>query len=202
MQTELNPLESLFKQLFEQLLSSYLIQFPSTKRIKEWDEVLNQWINDSTLPLFSRKSSSLRGSSFVHEAGRTLIITDNTPAQWIYRRVVLNGEKLTLLDISEALMKRSFPLAMMVKKSEREHLIDSQVSKGSFKVDNEVWKIAHIKQIALARTKSPGINDHIEHHRRFLSLDNMYIIRKDFSGIAEVDIFNKLIADWKNRSMH
>src|SRR5689334_23366984 len=129
-----------FENVFSSLIAESFIRFPSVRQVESWEQVLDKWINDRSLPLFVRKASGLRGSSIIHQKGRTLIITDNTPAQWIYRQVSLNDEKLTLADVKRALENRTFPLAMIIKQSEKEHLIRSQVSNGSFMLDGKVWK--------------------------------------------------------------
>lgn len=95
--------------------------------------------------------------------------------------------------VKEAIQKNTFPIAMMMKKIEKEFLQKSQVINSSFRLGNENWKIAHVEPIALSRQQNLNIEHYEIHHRKFLSLRNMYLIRKDFSGIAEIPLFNKII---------
>ena len=184
-----NELEKFYHLLNKQKI----LKFPSYKQITNWEKILQSWVNNDNLPLFVRKPANIRGSFLTHSYNRKIIITDNTPAHWVYKKVVLNNEILSLDDVAKSLNSSSFPLAMMRKKIEKECLLQTQIAPKEFRLGHDNWKIAHIEPIALPRKKIISIDEYIKHHIKFLSLKNMYIIRKDFSGLAEVDLFNQII---------
>ena len=187
-----------FEDLYATMVRDGIVKFPTKDQINIWEGILDEWVSDKTLPLFRRKPSGGRGSQVIHEAGRALMITDNTPAHWVYRTAVLNADKPTFSIVREAIRNNTFPIAMMMKKVEKEFLLKSQVSNSSFRLGNENWKVAHIEPIALSRQQNLTIEQYEAHHRKFLSLSNMYLIRKDYSGIAEVALFNGIVMRHKN----
>ena len=191
-------IENAFRKLYEVMVQEKTIYFPSKQKIELWQNILNQWILKDSLPLFVRKSSDVRGSEIIHEDGRIIIKTDNTPAHWIFRRFVLNNEIPTFKIIKTAIEDSGIPLAMMRKKTEKEFLKNSQIASKDFRLGNENWKIAHIQRIALPRNKNITLEQYKEHHKKFLSLNNMYLIKKEFSGISEVDLFNQFISQHIN----
>ncbi len=52
--------------------------------LQAWNELLAAWVRDGRLPLLVRKFRSDRGSLIAGAAGRMLIPTDNSPAQWAF----------------------------------------------------------------------------------------------------------------------
>lgn len=46
-----------------------------------WDNLLQEWRDDETLPLIIRKGGGVRGSEISHLSGRKIIVADNSPAQ-------------------------------------------------------------------------------------------------------------------------
>jgi hypothetical protein len=186
-------IKSELEKFYHLLDKEQVLKFPSYEQITTWEKILQLWIEDKRLPLFVRKPANIRGSFITHSSNRKIIITDNTPAHWVYKKVVLNNEVLSLHDVIKALNSSTFPLAMMRKKIERESLLQTQIASKEFRLGHDNWKIAHIDPIALPRKKIISIDEYIKHHVKFLSLKNMYLIRKDFSGLAEVSMFNQLI---------
>ena len=64
--------------------------------LKNWDNLIEEWIADKDMPLIIRKEISKRGQSFVHPCGREIIVSDNTAAIWVYSNV-LKGRYLPYL---------------------------------------------------------------------------------------------------------
>lgn len=181
------------KQFYNLLVKEDIMKFPSLDQTVYWESVLNDWIENEDMPLFVRKPASIRGSTVTHLSKRKIIVTDNTPAHWIYKKIVLDKERPSLKFVEECINKSNFPYAIMMKKSEKNYLVKSQIATKDFRLGSQNWKIAHIERIALPRAKNISIIDFKEHHRKFLSLKNMYIIKKEFSGLAEVEMFNHII---------
>ncbi len=55
---------------------------------QEWDALIEKWIRATTLPLYIRKSSAMRGECLSHHTGRLLIPCDNTTAVWAFTLAV------------------------------------------------------------------------------------------------------------------
>ena len=71
---------------------------------RDWDDVIDKWATESDMPLIIRKSSGARGSEVVHSSGRRIIISDNSPAQWVCY-LALNGEVKSVSEIKQALFR-------------------------------------------------------------------------------------------------
>jgi hypothetical protein len=173
------------------------IVFPDTTIINQWDIVLKQWVDDKDMLLFARKGGQTRGTKFQNSFGRLIMTTDNTPAHYIFKTLVFDKKNLTKKNIHNLLSTNKFPISFIRKKSEYETLIDGMVADSSVRLNEIGWKLAHIKRIALKRGSNLSQDDYHMHHLKFLSLDNMYLIDKAFSGLAEVPLFNEIVSEDK-----
>ena len=64
-----------------------------------WDGLVDQWINDASMPLpVRRRGVSARGSVYHHRSGRPLLETDNALANYCLSSA-LRGDKPLLCDI-------------------------------------------------------------------------------------------------------
>jgi hypothetical protein len=187
-----NKIDNCFEDLYQLLLEARKLHFPPSELVANWETVLNSWISDERLPLFIRQPSKGRGILNEHESGRWLRITDNTPAHWVYKKNVIDNEPLTFIEVRLALTNNNFPLAMAKKQVEID-LKKTEVASRKHLLGNENWYLAHIKPIALSGGNNKTIEDYVAHHRNFLSLDNMYLISKEYKGLAEVEMFNDIV---------
>ncbi|MBK9391761.1 MAG: hypothetical protein IPN68_16805 [Bacteroidetes bacterium] len=187
------------KNLFELLLSENKILFPSVMQQKHWEKVLEKWIKDRTIPLFARKASGIRGQAIEHIHSRDVIKTDNTPAHWVFRNCVLNSELPNVERVKKEWDERKFPIAIMIKKTEKEFLIKSQVAANEFRLGKKKLYVAHLDKVALPRNLNLPMEQFINHHRRFLSLQNMYAIDIEFYGLTHVKIFNDIVKEHKQK---
>ena len=83
--------------------------------IVAWDGLLEEWVDDVSLPLLVRKGSSIRGSVEVHESGRQIIPTDNSPAQWSCR-LALRAIVPSLSQIRDMFRNDTIPVSFAHKK--------------------------------------------------------------------------------------
>jgi hypothetical protein len=193
-----NKLEELFNEFVEEKQ----ISFPSETQINQWEDVLDAWCNDRSMKLFVRQTSKPKGAPIINNLGRIIIRTDNTPAHWVYRKFVLNNEIPSLIDIKKELDERTFKIAIIIKQTEKEYILKSEVAKKELTLGNDNWKIAHIVQIKLPGNKTLPLSEYINHHKRFLSLKNIYLIKKEFSGLAEVKRFNDIVIRYRANSLN
>ena len=61
--------------------------------LKNWNNLIEEWIADKDIPLIIRKETNKRGQSFVHPCGREIIVSDNTVAIWAYSNVLKGDRK-------------------------------------------------------------------------------------------------------------
>ena len=130
---------------------------------------------------------------------RTITTTDNTPAHWIFKNIVLDKKSYSRQEIDILIKTNKFPISFIRKKSEYETLLDEMVADKHTRLNNVGWKLAHINRIAMKRGKNITIDDYKKHHISFLNLSNMYLIDKEFSGLAEVQLFNDLVIEYKSK---
>ncbi len=182
-------LESLFKLL----VKNNKIVFPDKKIIKSWEKLLSEWIEDEAMTLFARKGAETRGTNVENLYNRRIITTDNTPAHWVFKNLVLNKSKITKENVHALIQNNEFPIAFIRKKNEHNTLVGKMVADKETRLNKHGWKLAHIKRIALKRGENISLQDYKDHHLSFLSLNNMYLIDKNYSGIAEVKMFNEIV---------
>jgi hypothetical protein len=179
------------ESIFHLLRENEKIIIPKEELIIEWDKIVEEWIDDKSMTLFFRKGGKLRGDKIENEYGRPIVITDNTPAHWVFKNIVLNKIKFTKKDIHKLIKTNEFPIAFARKKTEKDLLIGKMVAGNTINFGD--WKLAHINQIGLKRAINISFEDYKKHHQGFLSIRNMYLIDKNFSGLAEVKLFNEIV---------
>jgi hypothetical protein len=157
---------------------------------KHWDNLLNEWIADKSLPLYIRKKQSeeiLFGQPIKHISGRIIVLTDNYPALWSYISA-FEGEKPSIKDIKQKIKDDQIPIAMGIKKR------DPRVKfKCTMKRDPN-WRYCHIEELG---TKKRGHVSEItiekieKHFKLFLAPSNMFVLPKAWGDLGECDTFIK-----------
>src|SRR6185312_2473824 len=84
-----------------------------------WSRLLDDWANDSEMPLLVRRSGAGRGRAIRHVSGRSLVPADNSPAHWSLS-LALQSEVPTLGDIRTLFERDSIPIAIILSRKERE----------------------------------------------------------------------------------
>lgn len=134
------------------------------KILENWNNLIEEWIADETMPLIIRKETSKRGQAFNHPCGREIIVSDNTVAIWVFSNV-LNGKVFTLSDIKELLQNNELPMVIVATK---EIKAKAKYTKplGSYALSN--WKVCHIQPVGFNTNTSiedleiSDIEDHSE----------------------------------------
>lgn len=159
--------------------------------LRYWDSLLDEWVAATDLPLFVRKAKNNRGHELTHRSGRTLVPTDNSPAHWSVL-AAFSGLLPTLDDLRSLLRRDEIPVAMVIKRSEKEGA-RYRCTRGSFPNPNELgWKVAHIDDVGLSYAGElldialPTLQSH---HRRFLAPSNIFLVPKEYAGVAETPEF-------------
>ena len=156
--------------------------------VKKWDNLIEEWVADETMPLIIRKETSKRGQAFSHPCGREIIISDNTVAIWVLSNV-LKGKVFTLSDIKKLLQDNELPMVFMATK---EIKVKAKYTKplGSYALSN--WKVCHIHPVGFntnASIEDLEISDIENHFRKYVNPNNMFLLPKEIGYLGEIDVF-------------
>lgn len=155
-----------------------------------WDNLLNEWVADTSLPLLIRKSSLVRGSEVVHATGRRIIPTDNSPAQWACN-LALQRIIPTISEIRTAFVNDAIPISFAHKKEEKEQR-KYHCTLGKYSINKDGWKLCHINAVGLnARSSLSSINIQGLREAFFdlLSPSNYFLLPIKWGGLGEAREF-------------
>jgi hypothetical protein len=152
-----------------------------------WDALLDEWVS-SDLPLIVRKGGGVRGSVIVHGAGRKIVISDNSPAQWAFNRAFAR-HFYTLTDIRGFIDSDTIPHCFATKIAEKP-LMSYKCTLSSFdKINKLGWKLCHIRSVGL-NTKTPIQKLPMEllhrHFRLLMAPSNHFVVPLIWAGLGEV----------------
>jgi len=160
--------------------------------LQHWTDLIEGWIADETLPLLVRKTG-MRGSVIAHKTGRDLVPVDNAPANWVLSSA-LAGKRPTLAEVIDDLEASRLPIAMMLKKAEREaarYLGTQRAKMDPPNLNTLGYKVCHIEPVGLGKLQlqTEPITTLAEHMRLFLSPKNMFVVPKTHAGLGELPEF-------------
>lgn len=161
---------------------------------RDWDEVIDKWATESDMPLIIRKSSGARGSEVVHSSGRRIIISDNSPAQWVCY-LALNGEVKSVSEIKQALLDDKVPISFAIKKEDKSKIIYRQTL-SEYSINKLGWKLCHKDRVGIGNNEDPktmNIDTVIDRFKKLMKPSNFFIIPKKLGGLGELDEFIKEI---------
>jgi hypothetical protein len=156
--------------------------------VKKWENLIEEWVADETMPLIIRKETSKRGQAFNHPCGREIIVSDNTVAIWVLSNV-LKGKVFTLSDIKELLQDNELPMVFMATKEIKTKAKYTK-SLGSYALSN--WKVCHIQPVGFntnASIEDLEISDIENHFRKYANPNNMFLLPKEIGYLGEIDVF-------------
>ena len=158
---------------------------------QHWDSLIAAWAADHSLPLYVRKMDNNRGSVVSHASGRSLVPTDNSPAQWAFALAVL-GQTPSLEEIRGAVEEDRIPVAMILKAGERAAARYKCTLSKVVNPNDAGWKVAHIDGVGLSRRvpiTEVGESTLEEHFRKLMKPGNMFVIPLRYAGLAELPEF-------------
>jgi hypothetical protein len=164
---------------------------PRPNVLTHWDELIESWAEDTSLPLFVRKHENNRGSVIAHSSGRQVVPTDNSPAQWAFALAVL-GETPTLAEIRNLITADAVPVAMVFKRVERLTARFKCNLRRVINPNDAGWKVAHIEGVGLS-TNFSLVNfsetQLLQHFQRLMAPRNMFVVPKKYAGLGELPEF-------------
>lgn len=163
----------------------------ANETLSGWAKLIESWISDVRLPLFVRRPRNNRGACLPGPGNRTLVPTDNSPAQWAFA-VAYSGQVPRLEEITDLLKHGKLPIAMALRKGERAGAIYTGIRGKCPSTSESGWKLAHIQGVKLGGRGSienyplPLLKAHFE---RFMTPRNMLVVPAEFAGLSEVPAF-------------
>jgi hypothetical protein len=162
---------------------------------RRWDELIDWWVGDSEHPLPVRSKSTGRRGSVAELARRTVVFTDNSPAQWIFARAVLQGWTPSVSELDAALAAKDMPVAQILRRDERETATWTATLARVPSTGALGWRLHHIDPVSTGKKIEAWTADDIEGHaRRFLSPSNMFVLPSELKGLGEVPGFIEAMA--------
>jgi hypothetical protein len=159
--------------------------------LAHWDMLLDEWGAADDLPLFVRKFNDNRGHELKHRSGRTIVPTDNSPAHWSVMSAFA-GERPTLDDVRGLLQRDRIPVAMAFRRTEKDGA-RYRCTRSELPNPNQLgWKVAHIDDVGLGYTGDicdVAVPTLAAHHKRFLTPSNIFLVPKEYAGVAETPEF-------------
>jgi hypothetical protein len=159
--------------------------------LAKWEVLLSEWTDDSNLPLFIRKFKDNRGHRITHGSGRVLVPTDNSPAHWSIS-LAFDGRCPSLGEVMTMLENDEIPVAMAISRAEKDGA-RYRCTRQTLSGPNELgWKVAHIEDVGLGYTgvlRDVALPVLAAHHKRFLSPTNIFLVPKEYAGVAETPEF-------------
>ena len=157
---------------------------------RKWDEVIDRWAAESDMPLIIRKSSGARGSEIVHTSGRRIIISDNSPAQWVCY-LALSGETRSIDEIRQAILDDKIPISFAIRKEDMSTITHKQTLK-SYSINKLGWKLCHKEPVGIGNNEDIGtmnIDTVIDLFRKLLKPSNFFLIPMEWGGLGEITEF-------------
>jgi hypothetical protein len=155
--------------------------------LKHWDELIYEWIKDKNVPIFVRKFKE-RSQRIQHNQGRTIILTDNTPAIWSFSQAC-QGYKPDFNKIKDLIKNREIPIVFAISAKDKGNVVKTEYLEKKDDLNKKGWKVCHIDEVGLNTQKN--INDIPldsleERFKRLISPSNMFLVPKTLSGLGEL----------------
>ena len=161
---------------------------PTLQVLEHWDSLIDRWSCEPSLPLYIRKYDNNRGSVISHPSGRSIVPTDNSPAQWAFAQAVL-GERPSFGDLRRLIAADRVPVAMILPaKEEAAATYRCTLGKG-VNPNAYGWKVAHVDAVGLSsRTDLLELPENTiqSHFRRLMTPRNMFAIPLRYAGLGEL----------------
>jgi hypothetical protein len=157
---------------------------PEMKR--NWDQLIDAWA-DSDLPLVIRKGG-IRGGMIPHVGGRSIILADNSPAQWAFMRA-FQGFTYSLDEIRSQLESDSIPFAFATKRAEKSQMKYKRTLSSADNLNKRLWKLCHIDGVGLRSRTLVGqfsVERLVNHFRLLLKPSNHFLVPLSWAGFGEL----------------
>jgi hypothetical protein len=158
-----------------------------------WEKLIEDWAETDSLPLYVRKAKGNRGWKIRHDTGRLLVPTDNSPATWVFV-LACTDKPPTPKEIKYMVDGDRIPIAFVLPKAEQ--------SEEGYKYTLTTWRkdhpnsrryeFAHIEPVGLLRRGALAeldISVLKDRFKKLMNPFNMFVVREEYSGLAELPEF-------------
>ena len=154
---------------------------------QHWDSLIDEWA-ESDFPLVIRKGTGTRGQQILHHEGRSIVIADNSPAQWAFM-LAFQERLFSLGDIEDLIKRDEIPFAFATSAVDKEQMTYKRTVAPSENLNKLGWKLCHIDPVGL-RSREPiekiAIGTLKDQFRLLLKPSNMFLIPIEWSGLGEL----------------
>lgn len=152
-----------------------------------WHGLLQDWVQDRSLPLLVHCPHLGRGREIRHATGRVLIPTDDSPALYLLS-LALEGRLPTIAGLQEALQSGRLPIAASLSAPERAAarftgILESMDAPNLFDLG---YSVCHVASVGLRRGRLE-LRTEVElaaHSLLFLSPVNMFVVPREFASLG------------------
>lgn len=159
--------------------------------ISKWDDLIEKWANDSSLPLVVRKSGKNRGKIINHKSKRKIIMTDNSFSHWIYYQLLENNKVPSIKDIRKMLKEDTIPFVYIIPSKEK-NKYDKKTQLGKYSLNKKDFKLCHKTAVGMHNKQEISKINIDELKTHFLNLakpSNMFVIPSCIGGLGEIREF-------------
>lgn len=161
----------------------------SGEAAQHWDALIEWWAHESSLPVPSRSGSTDRRGSVADVDGRQIVFVDNSPAQWVFARAVLQGWRPDEATLERAVLEE-MPVAFAFRRGERDLATFTSVLGSQPNTQSEGWQLHHIQPVGARRNISTWTRQEVEQRAvRLLSPSNMFVLPRALAGLGEIPAF-------------
>lgn len=164
--------------------------------VARWNDLLEEWADDKSLPLLIRKGSLVRGSEIRHASGRMIVPCDNSPAQWACN-LALREHVPSIAEIRKQFSDDSIPVSFAHRKTEKQAR-RYHCTLGKHTVNKNGWKLCHISSVGLNTRLALADVNLAELKAKFVTLlspSNYFLLPMAWGGLGEavefIDGFQK-----------
>ncbi|WAM22736.1 MAG: hypothetical protein OI715_01160 (plasmid) [Candidatus Methanoperedens sp.] len=176
-------------QTIRDLGKQWNLEVPKIKpdTLRKWDDLIDEWLSATDIPIIVRKGGLKRGHEITHKTGRKIIISDNSPAQWVCCCAFI--DVVPTIDKIPDLLKNEIPIAFVLKTKEKDAKYNQTLKK--YSINKKGWKLCHKDDVGLNERDVSQIDIEIV-KKSFLYLmkpSNFFLVPKEWSGLGELKDF-------------
>jgi hypothetical protein len=118
------------------------------------------------------------------------VFVDNSPAQWIFARAVVDEWRPTREALRAVLSERGMPVAQILTVVERASAEWITTLASVPNTGRLGWRLHHIVPVATGRRMDRWSSEAVrDHARRLLDPTNMFVLPAGLAGLGEVPVF-------------
>ena len=157
-----------------------------------WHGLIQDWIEDRTMPLLIRRPRYGRGREVAHPSGRILVPTDDTPAMYLLS-LAMEHRRPSPGGLQKVLEAGRLPVASSLTEDERKQAryTGTLEEMDAPNLHELGYSVCHISQVGLRRVPLQERTEVelVAHTLLFLSPVNMFVVPKEYEGLGELPEF-------------